>query len=62
MSYLHIMALHPAMVVAFVFWRMMTLLTCVVLENHCISYISFCPILDYLCNKVTVKQILLSAL
>lgn len=35
------MALHPAIMVAF-FWRMMTLLTRVLLEIHCISYIIFC--------------------
>lgn len=37
-----IMALHPAKVIASVFWRMMTLLPRVLLENHCISYIGFC--------------------
>lgn len=44
------------------FWRTMTMLTHVLLDNHCISYIIFChpedsaaAFLDYLCSKVTVK-------
>lgn len=55
------MALHPTMVVGFL-WRMMTLLTRVLLDDHCISYIIVChpedsaaAFLEYLCNKVAVK-------
>lgn len=57
------MAVHLTMLVAFFFWRTTTLLTHVLVDNHCTSYIIFCcpeesavTFLNYLCNKVTVKQ------
>lgn len=55
------MPLHTAMVVAS-FWRMMTLLTHVLLEIHCLSYIIFChpegsaAAFWSICATVTVKQ------
>lgn len=69
MPYLPIMALHPAKVVVSGFWRMKTLLTCALLENHCISYISFChpedPVATFwtMCiTKSQLSRILLRAL
>lgn len=63
------MALHPAKVVVSVFWRMKTLLICALLENLCISYISFCHLEDPAATfwtlgitKSELSRILLSAL